>query len=70
MDTILLKSENNKTSEPHRLLLTLAGKTNLKRRDKFINLFNLSMYYTWKHIKNVIQQQQISSISSNKEQKS
>ena len=51
MDTILLKSESNKISEPHRLLITLAGKANLKRSDKFVALFNRSMYYTWKNIK-------------------
>ena len=30
MDTIFLNSENNKTSDPHRLVLNRAFKTNLK----------------------------------------
>ena len=44
--------ENSETSEPHRLLLNLADKINLKRGNKYVALLNLSMYYTWKNIKN------------------
>ena len=39
-----------KINEPHRLLLDLSDKTDLKRGDKYIALSNLSMYYTWKKI--------------------
>ena len=42
--------ENSTTSEPHRLLLNLTDKINLKRSDKYIALSNLSMYHTWKNI--------------------
>ena len=51
MDTIFMNSENSKTSEPHRPLLNLADKINLKRSDLYIALWNLSMYYTWKNMK-------------------
>ena len=51
MDTIFMNSKNSKTSEPHRLLLNLADKIDLKRSDKYVALSNLSMYYTWKNIK-------------------
>ena len=51
MDTILKNSRNSKTSDPHRLLLNLTDKTNLKRSDKYVSLSNLSIYYTWKNIK-------------------
>ena len=34
MDTIFMNSKNSKTSDPHRLLLNLSGKMNLKRNDK------------------------------------
>ena len=44
MYTIFRNSENSKTSEPHRLLLDLADKINLKRSDKNVTLSNLSMY--------------------------
>ena len=46
-----MKSKNIKTSDPHRLLLNLADKTNLKRSDKFVPLLNLKIFYTWKNIK-------------------
>ena len=51
MDTIFMNSENSKTSDPHRLLLNLADKINLKRSDKYVALSNLAIYYTWKNIK-------------------
>ena len=51
MDTISMNSEKTKTSDPHRLLLNLADKINLKRSDKYVALSNLSIYYTRKNIK-------------------
>ena len=51
MNTIFMNSKNIKTSDPHRLLLNLSEKINLKRSDKYIALSNLSIYYTWKIIK-------------------
>ena len=38
MDTIFMNSKNSKTSQPHRLLLNLAGKINVKRSDKYVAL--------------------------------
>ena len=52
MDTIFMNSENNKTFNSHRLLLNLSDKIDLKKSDRFVPLSNLSMYYTWKNIKN------------------
>ena len=46
-----MNSKNRKTSDPHRLLLNLADKINLKRSDKYLALSNLSIYYTWKDIR-------------------
>ena len=51
MDTIFKNSGNSKTSDPHRLLLNLSDKINLKRSDKYVALSNLSIYCTWKNIK-------------------
>ena len=51
MDTLFMNSENSKTSDPHRLLLNLSDKINLKRSDKYVALSNLSIYYTWKNVK-------------------
>ena len=43
-------SENSKTSNPHRPLLNLTDKLDLRRKDKYIALSKLSIYYTWKNI--------------------
>ena len=51
MNTIFMNSENSKTSDPHRLLLNFTDKIALRRKDKYIALSNLSIYYTWKNIK-------------------
>ena len=51
MDTIFMNSENSKTSYPHRLLLNLSDKINLKESGKYVPLSNLSIYYTLKNIK-------------------
>ena len=51
MDTIFMNSKNSKTSDPHRLLLNLTNKRNLKRSHKYVVLSNLSIYYIWKNIR-------------------
>ena len=43
MNTIFMNSGNSKTSDPHRLLLSLSDKINLKRKDKYVALSNLSI---------------------------
>ena len=52
MDTIFMNSENIKTSEYHVLVLKLTDKLDLRRGQKTVALSNLSIYYTWKNIKN------------------
>ena len=59
MDTIFMNSENSKTFDPHRLLLIFSDKTNLKWSDKYATLLNLSIYYTSKNRKRIIQIQYI-----------
>ena len=51
METIIMNSENSKTSEPHRFKLDLTDKINLKNWNKNMAWANLSNYYTWKNIK-------------------
>ena len=46
MDIIFINSENSKTYDPHRLLLNLTDKINLKRGDKYVALSNFSIHYT------------------------
>ena len=48
MDIIIMNSENSKTSYPHRLLLRLTDKINLKKSDMYVALANLTIYYIWK----------------------
>ena len=46
-----MNTENSKTNEPHRFILSLGDKVNLKDPSKNMALANLSTYYTWKNIK-------------------
>ena len=43
MDTIFMTSKSSEISDPHRLLLNLYDKINLKRSDKYIALSTLSI---------------------------
>ena len=51
MNTLFKNSKNSKTSDPHRLLLNLSDKEELKIGDKYAALLNLSIFCTWKNIK-------------------
>ena len=46
-----MNSGSSKRHDPHRLLLNLSNKINLKRKDKSVALSKLTIYYTWKNIK-------------------
>ena len=45
-----MNSGNSKTSDPRRLLINLLDKIDLRRKNKYIALSNLSIYYAWKNI--------------------
>ena len=49
MDTMCMNSKNSWGSDPHRLLLNLTDKINLRKSDRYVALSNLSIYYTWKN---------------------
>ena len=51
METIFMNTENSKISEPHRFILDMTDKLNLKNPSKNMALANLSIYYRWKNIK-------------------
>ena len=51
MDTILMNSENSRTSEYHVLVLKLTDKFNLRGGQKSVALSNLSIHNTWKNVK-------------------
>ena len=46
-----MNSENSKTSKPHILTLKFTNKLDLRLDNKFIAISNLSIYYTWKNVK-------------------
>ena len=46
-----MNTEKSKTSEPHRFILDLTEKLNLKDPKKNMALANLSIYQSWKNIK-------------------
>ena len=52
MDTTFMNSENSRTVEYHVLVLKLTDKLDLRSGQKTVTLPNLSIYYTWKNIKN------------------
>ena len=45
-DTIFTNSKSSKKSDPHMLSLNLTDKIDLRRKDKYIALSVLSIYYT------------------------
>ena len=47
-----MNSENSKTSKSHILILKLINKLDFRIGEKVIALSNLSIYYTWRNIKN------------------
>ena len=59
MDTIFMNSEHGKTSNSRRLFLNLSDKKHLKK-DKYVALSNISIYYTWKNIKKACKNNKLS----------
>ena len=53
MKTFFMNSKNSKTSEPHKLKYNLIDKLDLKNPNKNIALASLSIYYTWKNVKSI-----------------
>ena len=53
MDTIFMNSENSGASEYHVLVIKPTDKLDLRKGQKSVALSNLSIYYTWKKIKSL-----------------
>ena len=51
MERIFLNTENIKSNAPHRSVLNLSKRLDLRRLDKHVALQNLSIYYTWRNIR-------------------
>ena len=53
METFFINTKNRKTSEPHSFRYNLIDKLDLKNPNKNMALANLSIYYTWKNVKSI-----------------
>ena len=53
METFFMSTKNSKTNEPNRFKYYLIDKLDLKNPNKNMALANLSIYYTWKNVKSI-----------------
>ena len=51
METIFMNTENSKTNEPHKFVLNLSQRLDLRSSNKHVALQNESIYHTWKNIR-------------------
>ena len=51
METIFMNLENNEASKPHKFVLNLSQRLNLRSSNIHIPLQNLSIYYKWRFIR-------------------
>ena len=51
MEKIFMNTKNSKTNEPQKFVLNLAQRLDLRSLNKHFTLQNLSIYYTWKNIR-------------------
>ena len=52
LEMIFMNTENSKTNEPHKFALNLLQIVDLRSLKKYVAIQNLSIYYTWKNIRN------------------
>ena len=53
LETFFMNTKNSKTIEPHRLKYNLIDRLDLKNPNKNMALASLSIYYTWKNVKSI-----------------
>ena len=46
-----MNTENSKMNEPHKFVLNLSQRLDLRSSNKYVALQNFSIYYMWKNIK-------------------
>ena len=51
MEVIFMNTQNSKTNEPHKFVLNLSQRLDLRSSNKHVTLQNLTIYYTWKNIR-------------------
>ena len=63
MEVIFINTENNKTNEPHKFVLNLSQRLYLRSSGNHAAIQNLSVYYTWKNIRNQYKNDKLKIIS-------
>ena len=51
MKTIFMNTENSETNEPHKFVLELSQRLDLRRLNNHASLQNWSIYYLWKNMR-------------------
>ena len=51
MKMVSMNTKNRKTNEPHKFVLSLPQRLDLRNSDKDVALQNVCIYYTWKNIR-------------------
>ena len=51
MEAIFMNTEKSKMNEPHKFVLSLSQRLDLRSSNKHVALQNLSIYYTWKNMR-------------------
>ena len=51
METIFMNTGNSKTDEPHKFVLNLSQRLDLRSSNKHVAIQKSSVYHTWKNIK-------------------
>ena len=67
METIFIKTENSKTSASHKFVLNVSQRIDLRSSNKHVAVQNLSIYNTWKNIRQQDKKKQTQNNSSNVE---
>ena len=53
MEIFFMNTKNSETSKPYKFKYDLIDKLDLKNPNKNMTLANLSIYYTWKNVKSI-----------------
>ena len=64
METTFMNTGNRKTSEPHKFVLNLSQRLDLRSSNKHVALQNFSIYYTWKNIREQYKNNRLKKIAS------
>ena len=63
MGTIFMNKKNSKRNEPHKFVLSLSQRLDLRSSHKYFALQSLSIYYTWKYIRKQYKNNQLKIIA-------